>query len=257
MGYQTNKQTINVTPSRAIAVVATGEYNIYVKELVESCHEFFKGHVYLFTDQPDSYADYTDITLIDTPHIGFPAMPLLRFELFKQHLDIFQEEYIYLMDADVKFVKTIDSIFSNRVACLHRNIMRLRKDFNYENNPSSDAYVAEYEGEKYYHCAWCGGSEWTEMVRTVAEQIEHDVNVGIRAIWGDESHINRYFIDNPPTQVLPPNFMTPENNQYFIPFVKHQQKPFKSVYLGDVQELREINPTEYHDLYNRIRRLHR
>jgi hypothetical protein len=132
----------------------------------------------------------------------------------------------------------------------------MRKDFNYETRKASTAYIAGNEGEKYYACAWSGGQlrEFKIMLETVSGNIRADIEKGVRAIWGDESHINRFFIDRKPHLVLPPSYMCPENNRHFIPIVTHQNKPFKSVFLGDVEKHKKIDKAEYEqylDLFDR------
>ena len=51
---------------------------------------------------------------------------------------------------------------------------------------------------------------WREM-QAVYKSMAHTFKKNIIAIWHDESHINRYFIDNPPTIILSPSYCYPEN----------------------------------------------
>ena len=45
-----------------------------------------------------------------------------------------------------------------------------------------------------------------EMSETIASRVNHDLGRDVVALWHDESHMNRYFIDNPPTLSLNPNY---------------------------------------------------
>lgn len=156
-----------------------------------------------------------------------------------------------MADADTEFVAPISrDVHSKRVAVMHRNITRYREDFNYETRKESTAYVAPDEGEKYYACAFCGGTreEFRRMCETIADNIKKDVHNGIRAIWGDESHLNRYFIDNRPTLTLPPNYMAPVTNPYFVPYIQHQYKDFKKVEKGDAVRYLTVDPNDYKDI---------
>ena len=47
---------------------------------------------------------------------------------------------------------------------------------------------------------------------------EQDFDNNIIAVWHDESHINRYFIDHKPTVVLTPSYCYP--GAAYIPFHK-------------------------------------
>lgn len=236
--------------NRAIVTVATGEYNEYIPSLIESAHICFKAHVYLFTDQPDKYdvEKHQDLTVIETPHLGWPRMPLLRFELLHKYRDIYQEPYLFLLDAEAEFKKQVgNGVLGHRVATLHRNIMRFRDEFNYETRKDSTAYVAPDEGEKYYACGFVGGakSEFIRMAGVIAKNIRTDIDNGIRARWGDESHLNRYLIDNRPTLVLPPSYMCPEGNVYYRKYIVHRDKDFKRVNIEDTDKYLKVNPNDY------------
>jgi histo-blood group ABO system transferase len=45
----------------------------------------------------------------------------------------------------------------------------------------------------------------------ITQNILKDLNHNIIAVWHDECHVNRYFIDNPPTCILSPSYCYPEN----------------------------------------------
>lgn len=248
MGSRKNKPSMK---NRAIAVIATGEYNQFIPTLVKSANKYFKGHIYLFTDQPLDAPNLSNITVMKIEHYGFPKMPLMRWEIFRQYKDVFEEAFIFCIDADTEFIRPIDrSVNGYRVAVMHRNITRYREDFNYESRKDSTAYVSPEEGEKYYACGFCGGrrEEFIRMCEVLSNNIKKDVKNGIRAIWGDESHLNRYLIDNKPTLTLPPNFMCPSTNPYFVPYIQHQNKDFKKVNKEDTEKLLTVNYKDYEDL---------
>lgn len=78
---------------------------------------------------------------------------------------------------------------------------------SYETNKKSTAYVAENEGDVYYTGAMWGGRvpEVLQLAQNLRHNVEEDLSWGHVAIWHDESHLNRYFIDHPP-KVLSPSY---------------------------------------------------
>jgi histo-blood group ABO system transferase len=55
------------------------------------------------------------------------------------------------------------------------------------------------------------------MAHYMQENIKADLAKNIIAIWHDESHLNRYFIDNKPTKILSPSYCYPESWQLSYP----------------------------------------
>lgn len=49
-----------------------------------------------------------------------------------------------------------------------------------------------------------------EMSEVIADRVNKDLDNDIIAVWHDESHMNRYMIDNPPTLELSPEYCYPE-----------------------------------------------
>jgi hypothetical protein len=239
---------------RALITVATGEYNDFIDALIQSSKRFFGGHFYIFTDQPNRY-NIKGVTAIKIPHFGWPRMPLLRFEMLNEFRSIFKEELLLMIDSEAIFNLPLQDFFFDYrhpkdltlIATLHRNITRLRKDFNYESRPASTAYISKDKGEKYYACGLIGGKKdmFFNLCETVSRNIREDINNGIRAIWGDESHINKFLINNEPTLVLPPNFMCPQGSRFFTEFITHRDKRFKRVWKKDTKKHLTINPEDY------------
>jgi histo-blood group ABO system transferase len=66
---------------------------------------------------------------------------------------------------------------------------------------------------QYFAGGFNGGSkhEYLKMSKELSDNIDEDFNNGIIAVWHDESHMNRYFINNPPTKILGVEYCTPSN----------------------------------------------
>ena len=87
----------------------------------------------------------------------------------------------------------------------------------YETNEKSSACVGPNEGDRYYIGAFWGGGapQVLQMSATLRHNLERDLaQAGYVAVWHDESHLNRYFIDHPPKR-LPPSYCYPEGWRIF------------------------------------------
>lgn len=109
--------------------------------------------------------------------------------------------------------KVGDEILSDLVATKHPG--QSFNDINnmsFDRNSKSQAYVPYGEGNTYYAGGFNGGKikNFLEMSKTISEKVDQDVEKNIIALWHDESHLNRYLIDNPPTLSLSPSYCYPE-----------------------------------------------
>jgi histo-blood group ABO system transferase len=200
-----------------VLVIATGKYRIFVDPLVQSINENFlpqyEKTVFVFSDS--EMAPQDGVTVLRITNRPWPEMTLFRYAIFRDHAGAFEGvDYLFYLDADMRIVGYVGSeILSDLTAVLHPTFAKAtRSEFSYEDNPTSQAYVSENEGARYF----CGGVQggrtavYLEAVRVMAERIDVDSSAGIVAKWHDESHWNRYLIDHPPTKVLSPSYCCPE-----------------------------------------------
>jgi histo-blood group ABO system transferase len=200
-----------------LLVIATNKYLNYARSLYQSMQAFFLNEpgiacqMFLFTDQPA----FPGPVVLDQPHEPWPAMTLKRYEIFYKHRQRLAEmDYLYYCDADMLFVDQVgQEILGERVATRHPGFWNCpRPALPYETNPASTAYVAPEEGGVYYAGGFNGGSSaaFLEMARVISANIRRDLNRGYIAVWHDESHLNRYLIDHPPSVTLNPAYCFPE-----------------------------------------------
>ena len=239
-----------------LIVVYTGEYFKYFDKFWETFKVNFCGgnaKLYVFTDRPlCDLPDDPRIVRIPTNHLGFPIMPLLRWHLVKHAEDKLTEDYLYLIDGDVYFESKVTEgeLKTGLAGTLHRNIEKQRSDYNYENRKESTAYVYPHEGDKYFACGFVGGERerFLAMTNTLVKNIDSDIKKGIRAVWGDESHLNRYFIDNKPSKIFSPEYMCPENNIKFNKKIVHVYKDFKKINIEDTKDYLTVNPEDFKNI---------
>ena len=190
-----------------LLVIATQKYEIFLDKLFKTADDFFLKNCnvtyYLFTDSEKSFENEKVIKL-HQEHKKWPYITLERYHTFYEHKDLLStEDYLFYVDADMYFESEIgEEILSDRVATVHPGIYGGRG--NVETNPNSLAYIAPNEQVLYFAGGFNGGSssEFLRMSESISTNIDIDKANNIIAKWHDESHLNRWFIDNEPTKVL-------------------------------------------------------
>ncbi len=59
------------------------------------------------------------------------------------------------------------------------------------------------------------------MAEVISDRVSKDLENGVVALWHDESHMNRYLIDNPPSTSLTPSYCFAEEQ------MSNLQYPYK------------------------------
>lgn len=219
-----------------LLIIATNKYKKFIPQLIESADKhFLNDEVYLDTpllsftpkkqDVEVIYHIFTDdvnqiyetdrkVKLYQIDHKPWPLITLGRYEtFFKNKWDLLDMDYLYYCDVDMTFVSHIgQEILSKRVGTIHPGYVGTKG--TPERNPNSKAYISEASDNQYFAGGFNGGesSSFIKMASKLHFDIIKDINKGIKAIWDDESYLNRYFFDNKPTKVLDPGYCYPENN---------------------------------------------
>ncbi len=201
-----------------LCIMATGKYTQFIKPLVESAEEYFcKNHVVTYFVFTDGQLEESNghVVKIYQERLGWPHDTLKRFEVYhKNQGQLAQMDYLFAIDADMLFVDNFgDEILKERVATQHPGFVGKRG--TYETNPFSIACVGSDEGEYYFAGGFYGGSvkEFLRMAAKVSANINADLINNFIAVWHDESHLNRYFIDNKPTIVLDCSYCYPQEGE--------------------------------------------
>lgn len=202
-------------------ITATGRYIEFVKPLICSARKYFlKNHTVTFFVFTDGQISGHDIVVIPHRRLGWPYDTLMRFAVYDEHKELFaHQDYIFACDADMLFVASVgDEILGDRVGTQHPGFVGRRG--TYETNSASTACVRANEGDIYFAGGFYGAktSEFLALVQETTEHIREDLSCGMVAVWHDESHLNRYFIDHAPTVILSPSYCYPES--WKLPYVK-------------------------------------
>ena len=233
-------------PRVGLIVVATAHYTRFVPELLASVRKYFlrtaRVTVFVLTDRPQEIP--ADAVTLPVEHRPWPHATLLRYRHVTRHsARLAACDYLFQCDADMRFVasagpEVLPAGGSGLVGVEHPGFCwqpplwaRFRRRLglavaagcgargSYETDPRSTACVGPEEGTVYFAGGFAGGTApaYLEMARILAERIDGDLTRGIIAVWHDESHLNRYFIDHPPHR-LDPRYCYPENGK--LPFPK-------------------------------------
>ena len=216
-----------------VLAICLGKYDIFVPPLVKSIEQFFlKDHeitLFCFTDKelPSKKGRVKIQRMELDPKEFMPFFPmatLKRYHAFsKYNKELLAMDYLYYCDVDMRFVSEVgEEIFPTTdiglVGTEHPGFFGGRRG-TYEEREGSTAYVSKQEGLVYYAGGFNGGKSlpFLEMSEQIKDNIDKDFQNNIIALWHDESHMNRYFINNPPT-TLSPSYCYPES--WEIPFEK-------------------------------------
>lgn len=204
----------------AFCVLGTNKYI----DLAENCIASIKKYVQipgytvesiLFTNQHRYVLKtHTVDHLIHIDHKPWPLITLLRYYYFSNVASFLsQYNYIYYIDADLEAVSLIgNEILGNRVATKHPGWWGQNpKLLPFDRTSGSEACIKSLH-DKYYYGAFQGGSskEFIAMCNILSDRICKDLKSNYIALWHDESHMNKYFMEHPPDIELSSDYAWPQ-----------------------------------------------
>lgn len=217
----------------ALLYICTGKYTVFWDGFYKSFEKNFlpncEKHYFVYTDAHTvKYAkNNTRIHIIEQEALPWPYPTLLRFAFFlrcEQELKEF--DYIFFVNANMAAVNPVTEEMvlpqGNRelVMTVHPAYFSAPPaGLPYERNPHCSAFVPGGEGRVYVMGGFNGGTAeaYLSMCHTLADRIQQDLQKDVIARWHDESHLNRYLIDNASNcSLLPPSFGFPAG--WMIPF---------------------------------------
>lgn len=204
-------------------LIATNKYLSFLDIICPSIEEFFfpgaevTAIVHTNLDLPENLSLYKGIKFVknEIKHEPWPFTTLKRFEYFLLARDqILEYDYSFYVDVDSLFIGKIlteilpkDGMIGTIHPCLFVG------PGSPERNPESKACIPMGSDSRYFCGGFFGGSskKFIEVAEKISQDIQDDLQRGIIAVWHDESHLNRYFFENPPALVLDHPFSVAEN----------------------------------------------
>lgn len=191
---------------------------------------------YVFTEETSGISLFADqlknvhVKAFEIPAYGWPEATLLRYEIFEKNLEDLKADFLVHLDADTLLVANPwDRIkknltqhdvclvehpgfwrpnFSRRIQFYIKNPHQLLVDVflrlrhggrgTWEVNKYSEAHVKRSLRETYF----CGGvwfgtkAAIGHLLETLAKRVRTDLDNDVIAKWHDESHLNKWAIDN-------------------------------------------------------------
>jgi len=194
-----------------ILYLCTGRYSVFWDEFYRSAEAFLLNgkheiHYFVFTDAESIFMEREPrVHKIYQEALAWPLTTLYRFKIFQSSQEKFEEMHaLYFFNANMIFVDKVgEEILPEEqqpLVLLRHPLFYFKEqdDFTYERNPKSLAYIPRGQGEYYFMGALNGGltQNYLSMIRELALRVDADAANGIIAIWHDESHLNRYALEN-------------------------------------------------------------
>lgn len=213
----------------SISFIATGDYLNYLPKWYEYLEKnLFPGiakKILVFTDG-ELYDIPNNFNVYHIPHKKWPYITLERFEtLLIAKEEIQKTDWFIFLDADTLVVSEIkeEDFFANdkNYIGVHHpcHYLKMRPHDKYpgsfETNIKSKAAVEDgFDFSVYYQgCVWGGRvPKVIEMIEELYKRTKEDLENGVIALWHDESHLNKFYLEVPnEVKVLPPSFAYPHN----------------------------------------------
>ena len=128
---------------------------------------------------------------------------------------ILEHDYCFYFDVDMAIHQVVgDEILGDLVATNHFYQSRMDDaSKSFDRNSKSLAFVPYGEKARSYYAGGFNGGKtevFMDMAKTISFRVDKDLEAGIVAQWHDESHMNRYMIDHPPSRPLSYEYCYPE-----------------------------------------------
>lgn len=198
-------------PTIGILLIATWKYKKFINSTIQGIRKYFFNNcnvkIFLHTDSSEHFnADQ----IVQIEHKPWPLITLFRFNNFLQNQEVYDTDYLFYLDIDVKIQSHIDTdILSDFSVVQHWYYANNRG--TPETNPKSKACIFNHENITYVAGGFYGGKKeyFLKASKIMNQNINEDYDNNIIALWHDESHLNRFVIDyRKDILILPPKYLS-------------------------------------------------
>ena len=229
-----------------IVFIGTKLYAGFYKGFYERVNRYFMQDAdktfFVFTDNPSHpYFDVENTIVKEIEHQDWPYVTLYRFKFMNQAREELETmDYIVFIDADLWPIDEtwLTEVFPQNHSHDYFGVQHpgfIGRPGTFEDNPKSTAYAYDknYDTSNYWQgCFWGGKAECIlKMISELESRVDIDLSNNIIAKWHDESHMNKFFLENKEkTITLHPGFALPETAGYerawesFPPRMMHLDK---------------------------------
>ena len=224
----------------AINFIGTAKYKGFFEGYYEGIRRNFlpsvEKHFFVYTDDVENEIfNKDDVTCQSIEHVGWPYITLYRFKfmnLMKQNMSSF--DYCFFVDADLWCVGEVfkEDLFDKKplIGVQHPGFVEKIGAFETDTRSRANIFDGNYDLSKYRQgCFWGGKTnEFLKMIEVLEKRVDDDLSDGIVAVWHDESHTNKYFLENnDKVHTLHPGYAQPEKGYQDI----RDQYPTKFIHL--------------------------
>ena len=223
-----------------IVFIGTGLYAGFFDGFYKRVKRYFcsteEKTFFVFTDLVNHpyFQDKHDVDINEISHVEWPFITLHRFKFMNSIKEkLSKMDYVVFIDADLWPIEetnlselTFDSS-KDLFGVQHPGF--IGKEGTFEDNEKSRAYSYNqgFDLSNYWQgCFWGGKSnKILEMISILEERVDKDYEEGVVAKWHDESHTNKFFLENKNSVLtLHPGFALPEANGYEMVWNSFQPK---------------------------------
>lgn len=251
-----------------VIYICTGKYRVFWKDFVASAEKYFlplrEKHYFIFTDAESLTLPNSRCVVIPQPKLGWPHDTLKRYHVICANREILAvTDFLFFVNANLIFKRVVgDEVLPAAenhylVGVQHPGFYDKRPDeFTYERDGKSTAYIPFGRGAVYYMGGLIGGRtpEFLSMSQVLRSDIQSDLDNNVIAVWHDESHLNKFLLDQTPLK-LSPAYGYPEH--WKLPFEEKITILDKSRLGGHAFLRGQANPSRLVSVASRVRNLYK
>lgn len=220
-----------------IFTIATNNYKNFLNSFLNSFGSLFlpnyEKEFHVFIDDINYISDSEYLFKYKVKHEKWPFITLNRYKFISELAPkIENDDLCIFADIDLEIVRPIDTFHVDKLFGVnHPGNYYVDNIISLEDNPNSLAYVDKSKLPDDYQyiqgCFWGGTGEcFLKLINCLYNNTRLDYENNVVAKWHDESHLNKYLIENfNDFTILPSSFAFPQNWSLNIPkFIIHKDK---------------------------------